>query len=120
MKNQTLVLLAVVMTLTALAFSYDTLRPKAYAIEPAAEVSSPDKPRKTMRAFSSEKELKDYFGQLAQRRERQAAKPEIAPSPNAAGGAVADSPTSLSKDAKQDDSITNTQHAGVDEGGIVK
>jgi len=118
MKNQTLVLLAVVLTLTALAFSYDTLRPKALAADPVAEVTSPEKPRKTMRAFGSEKELKDYFGQMAQRRERQAAKSEA--STNASGAAVADSAAPLAKDAKEDDSITNTQHAGVDEGGIVK
>jgi hypothetical protein len=76
-------------------------------------------PKKTMRAFRSESELKDYLRTLAQVRRRAmgaaygvpmeadnaiATKEEAGPSAGVAGS----------------DSVTNVQHAGVDEGGIVK
>lgn len=75
--------------------------------------------KKTMRPFRSDQELLNYFKELAakQKSERQR-------------GAVANSaqaPLSLAKEPAEakagkdkDDSVTNTQHAGVDEGGIVK
>ena len=77
--------------------------------------------KKTMRAFTSEEELKGYLRQLAEERQRaerrantqSANKPAAAPQEAASGLAKADG-------AGKDESITNTQHAGVDEGGIVK
>ncbi len=84
------------------------------------------KPRKTMRAFRSDQELKDFFRELDEKQKRDverqrsksgsssnAASPVSSPSGFAADG-VAD------KESKAEESITNTQHAGVDEGGIVK
>jgi len=74
---------------------------------------------KTMQAFHSEAELTVYLRQLAQKQARRSlfssmtslnsAVPEAAPAP-------------LAKAAKDgsNESITNTQHAGVDEGSIVK
>lgn len=77
-----------------------------------------------MRAFASEEELKAYFRQLAEQRKRdlekqraqvsENSKLEMSPAPPAAKAAQG----LASKD--EDDSVTNTQHAGVDEGGIVK
>jgi hypothetical protein len=95
--------------------------------DPAAETGIP---RKTMKAFSSEQELRDYFRawQERQRREneRRASKMKMASSgsaDSAANAATASAPSAspTAKEAKEsDDSVTNTQHAGVDEGGIVK
>jgi hypothetical protein len=75
-------------------------------------------PKKTMRAFRSEQELRDYLRTLAKMQRR------------AKGAALAGAPLAMeaeSKDASgpvagaQDkESVTNVQHAGVDEGGIVK
>ena len=84
---------------------------------------SPAKPGRTMRAFASEAELKEHFRKFQKARGRRensymmdgAANEAQPAAPTAAAKAGADS---KSKDA--DDSITNTQHAGVDEGGIVK
>ncbi len=82
------------------------------------------KPKKTMRAFGSEQELKDYFRAWEEKRRRaQRAQPVAKSAANA--GSMADTAASpalseASKDAKEDDSVTNNQHAGVDEGGIVK
>jgi hypothetical protein len=81
--------------------------------------------RKTMRAFGSEEELKNYFRQLVEARKRELARarseasgnPPPAPSANQAATSVAKSGEGYSA---KDESITNTQHAGVDEGGIVK
>ena len=71
---------------------------------------------KTMSAFSSEEELKRYLRALAEK-QRQAMRRE------AKGGLAMDSaaapPTQLAK-AEEPESVTNTQHVGVDEGGIVK
>jgi hypothetical protein len=71
--------------------------------------------KRTMEAFKSEAELTRYLQQLAarqRREEKSLAKPEATA---AAAPMVASEPPS-----KDDESVTNTQHAGVDEGGIVK
>lgn len=75
--------------------------------------------RKTMRPFRSEQELAAYFKELADKLKRsqgRRAKQEST-------GMLANSPAPASlADAKSgaDESVTNVQHAGVDEGGIVK
>jgi beta propeller domain-containing protein len=75
--------------------------------------------RKTMRAFGSEEELKNYFRQLAEQRKR-----TLKRAPGLGGGNQA--PASSGFDGgngtakTEGESITNTQHSGVDEGGIVK
>ncbi|MGD9588806.1 MAG: beta-propeller domain-containing protein [Pyrinomonadaceae bacterium] len=80
-------------------------------------------PRKTMRAFRSEQELRDYVRRWQEERrrdyERRAEKQKAISSSNATG--LAASPSAADKSANEaDDSVTNNQHAGVDEGGIVK
>ena len=71
-----------------------------------------------MRAFGSEEELRNYFRQLAEERKRQLARGR---SETNAPSASPMAEQAASADAKaKDESITNTQHADVDEGGIVK
>src|SRR5262249_12101203 len=70
-------------------------------------------PKKTMRAFGSDQELAGYLRELAKKQEqyvRRAAQPmaEIATKDGDSLGHTSA------------DSVTNVQHAGVDEGGIVK
>lgn len=94
-------------------------------------------PRKTMRAFGSEQELAKYFRQQAaemkRARERnrrtvamRAERANNAPTANAeASGDGSASAFSMTETvtvsaAENTDSVTNVQHAGVDEGGIVK
>jgi Beta propeller domain len=74
--------------------------------------------KKTMKAFASEAELSKYLADLAERQKRtrrgfdslQAgeAQPVNAAAPEA------------KVESEKDESVTNVQHAGVDEGGIVK
>jgi len=76
---------------------------------------------KTMRAFSSDQELKAYFRELAEIRKREGGitrsfygglpAPALTKSAESAAGSM---------DAVKQESITNVQDAGVDEGGIVK
>lgn len=69
------------------------------------------RPRKTLKPFRSQKELDDYFRKLAQRQK------------DRAGNVANESADKMSAPAAKDeadDSVTNVQHAGVDEGGIVK
>ncbi len=67
-----------------------------------------------MRAFGSEQELVRYFRELAQKSRREKTVEKY--SANDAAG-----PVGLAAEAKAEaESVTNTQHAGVDEGGIVK
>ena len=75
--------------------------------------------KKTMRAFRSEEELKRYLKELA---EKQTALARRSVSAGVASEAVSDGSVSAAKTALADkqESITNVQHAGVDEGGIVK
>jgi len=82
--------------------------------------------RKTMRAFASEDELKNYFRQLAEERKRQAVRRSAdantgpsAPAPMASAQAPAKAGEGTVAKSEAE-SVTNTQHAGVDEGGIVK
>src|SRR5882724_12644215 len=81
--------------------------------------------KKTMTAFGSDEELRNYFRQLVEEAKRAQARVrrEANASPPPAPG-LAPAATSAAKSgegyAAKDDSITNTQHAGVDEGGIVK
>jgi hypothetical protein len=84
--------------------------------------------QKTMRAFASEDELKNYFRQLAEERKRQAARARSEANANAPAAApmasqgIASTAKAGEGYAARDEaeSVTNTQHAGVDEGGIVK
>ncbi len=107
-----------ILVLTQTRFS-GSLTAANTVVDPAAEAL---KPRKTMRAFNSEQELKDYFRQwqeLQKRKyERRAENSKSASASNSSGLAT---PAPAAKEAKDaDDSVTNNQHAGVDEGGIVK
>jgi hypothetical protein len=82
--------------------------------------------RATMRAFSSEDELKNYFRHLAEEQKRQAVLARANANNNAppAPSGLAQAATTKAGDAyaakDEGESVTNTQHAGVDEGGIVK
>lgn len=92
----------------------------------APEIAVAIKPRKTMRAFRSEQEMKDYFRELAERQRRDAERRKESSANSAAksGSSVPlASPAADGmnlNDSKAEESVTNTQHAGVDEGGIVK
>ena len=96
-------------------------------VDPISELLTSSKPEKTMRAFGSEKELKDYFKALAEKQKREAQRRSETFAQGSANSTAA-SPAQADKaaeakpamDGKDDESITNTQHAGVDEGGIVK
>ena len=72
---------------------------------------------KTMTAFGSEEELKRYLRALAEKQRR--AMRREAKSGLAMDSAAPVAQASLAK-AEEPESVTNTQHAGVDEGGIVK
>lgn len=71
--------------------------------------------RKTMRAFGSEQELKSYFKELAEKQHQIRRRFEAMLAASAASKAVAGL-----ADTRAEESVTNVQHAGVDEGGIVK
>jgi len=78
-------------------------------------------PTKTMRAFHSDQELASYLRKLAEeqaRRQRSVVNNQAAPEPMPSSAPASKSDDA--KSAKDDESITNVQHAGVDEGGIVK
>jgi hypothetical protein len=67
-----------------------------------------------MKAFSSERELRRYFRKIAEKQDGAAKlKQEMY------AGGLAEVVT-VASSAEHQESITNTQHAGVDEGGIVK
>src|ERR1700730_10640044 len=73
-----------------------------------------------MRAFSSDQELAAYLRKLAEEQSRRArmlnAQASGQPLPSSAPMAKSDG----AKAGKDEESVTNVQHAGVDEGGIVK
>lgn len=67
-----------------------------------------------MKAFGSEREMERYFRQVAERAKRARFQSQADAASNATGLFT------VYDDAKEPESVTNTQHAGVDEGGIVK
>ena len=85
---------------------------------PPVDASGLFPPKKTMEAFKSEEELVHYFRELAekQRREQRATFDSMVNAQNAAPAAQ----LAGKEGTKEPESVTNTQHAGVDEGGIVK
>jgi len=77
--------------------------------------------KKTMQAFGSEQELAKYLRKLAEKQKARArgnAAESAMATPAEAPAAVAKSVDA--KSGKDEESVTNVQHAGVDEGGIVK
>lgn len=99
----------------------------------ASAAANANAPRKTLAAFASEQELAGLFKRWAdeaQRRrdEQQRARADKSASgalsqlaPQAAPAPAAAAPAALAKEAdSKAESVTNVQHAGVDEGGIVK
>ena len=87
---------------------------------------APPGPPKTMKAFTSEEELTRYLKKLAEEEKRRArmrasvSQSAAVPAPNL-DSAVANYGMLMAKSAEPaTESVTNTQHAGVDEGDIVK
>jgi hypothetical protein len=88
----------------------------ADAIPPVLAKSWTTPSKKTMRAFRSEAELAAYLKKLAEKQKAETRRAQK--SENAAATPAAPAAVGLASD--KDDSVTNVQHAGVDEGGIVK
>jgi hypothetical protein len=75
--------------------------------------------KKTMRPFRSEQELASYLRALAEKQKNGRRRAEM--QSLAMDGVASNMAASPAKDkAQPDESVTNVQHAGVDEGGIVK
>ena len=104
------------LTLTAVLITSGLLACTETATDTIPPVLASDLiPRKrTMEAFKSEAELVLYLRQLAEKQRRRVEKEAKAEATNAAPLA------GFNQFDKADESVTNTQHAGVDEGGIVK
>jgi Beta propeller domain len=116
MKTLLFVAIQTLVLITALSGCADIT---GEAIPPVLAKGPIPPPGKTMRAFRSEQELTTFLKELAA---KQATRQRAAGKAEAATGlytlAPESSPAGLDKSA--DESVTNVQHAGVDEGGIVK
>lgn len=98
----------------------------AFATASASAAPAATAPRKTLAAFTSEQELAELFKRWAdeaqRRRDEQRAQRALAGNALLSQAAPA-APAPAAKAAEaaaKDESVTNVQHAGVDEGGIVK
>ena len=78
--------------------------------------AQPAAPKKTLRAFTSDQELRSYFKELADKQKRRMARTKSVFGLAAPMASKVASPIA----GYENDSITNVQRAGVDEGGIVK
>lgn len=80
--------------------------------------------KKTMRPFRSDQELVRYLHELAEKQKSESKRGQFGAlntqAPESVGVAKEPTPADAKAGADKDDSVTNTQHAGVDEGGIVK
>src|SRR5688572_378715 len=102
-----------------------------FALPAAAQAASatPTAPRKTLQAFASEAEISALFQKWSdeqkrrqeETRQRRAMADSMSPpAPSSAPMAKAQSAVGSLAAGRADESVTNVQHAGVDEGGIVK
>jgi hypothetical protein len=77
--------------------------------------------QKTMRPFRTEQELAQYFHALAEKHRRQRQTSDyLADAQPTSNAGLASAPAEAKSVANKEESVTNTQEAGVDEGGIVK
>jgi hypothetical protein len=98
------------------------------AVPEISETNQGIKSRDTLPAFQSQAELDNFLRELAKKQERlrtemakNSASNSSSPMATPSSAEPSDSKAAESKsDRKDDESVTNTQHAGVDEGGIVK
>ena len=104
-------------TLTAVITTSGLLACTAATTDTIPPVSAADliPTKKTMKSFGSEAEMGRYFQALAEKQRE--ARARTAPKAEANSAPIVSSYGLLSK---ADESVTNVQHAGVDEGGIVK
>lgn len=110
-------LLILALTATATIFSLLACTPDPAAGIPPVVAASGSQVKKTMQAFKSEEELKQYLLTLAEKQRRQVRRAEAALS----AAPMADAAPGVANfKAEAEESVTNVQHAGVDEGGIVK
>ena len=117
MKNLFLLALTAALTISGVL----ACAPGTTETIPPVSASTLSPVKKTMKAFSSDQELKRYLRELAEKQRRLRGRAEL----EAQTAALpADKPAeelqSQGFGLKVDESVTNTQHAGVDEGGIVK
>ena len=79
-------------------------------------------PNRTMRAFRSEQELASYFRELAEKQKRERQWMSVYSPLSAPPAPIMKMSAGLAGDSRSEseDSVTNVQEAGVDEGGIVK
>jgi hypothetical protein len=96
---------------------HSTSRP---ATTDAAASHSASAPKKTMRAFGSEQELASYLKALAEKQKLALRLSDNYGAVPMAAKSAAPAAATAGADKDKDESITNVQHAGVDEGGIVK
>src|SRR3954454_24584114 len=119
MKQKVIILVAVAAIVTGIfVFSCGRFIAASDRSEAATDPPASAKPPRTMRAFRSEQELKSYFAQVSARATKREANKQVASESSPTTTTMADEVASGKADDKE--SITNTQHAGVDEGGIVK
>jgi hypothetical protein len=76
--------------------------------------------KKTMHAFRSEQELKNYFHEIAEKQKTRQRGVEAGYAGGTIGALAEPSKLTSADMARTSESVTNVQHAGVDEGGIVK
>jgi hypothetical protein len=111
-------LLTISLALGAATFlPYELPARHAAAAPPALDADATPQPRPTLRAFRSEAELTEYLRRHAPRRERQRAVDNVA---QMSAAPLALQEVVVTGSAAASESVTNVQHAGVDEGGIVK
>ncbi len=87
---------------------------------PVAGWAVPTTPKKTLTAFASEDELAALFKRWAEEAKRRRDESRARALAQAPASAPAPAASAKEATAGAADSVTNVQHAGVDEGGIVK
>jgi len=117
MKTLFLIAITSVLTIAGLAACAEM---PADGVPPVFAYGSMTPPEKAMRAFRSEQELASYLRELAEKQRRNPSSMQAATETVNVTSSASDKSANQEPASRSDESVTNVQHAGVDEGGIVK
>ncbi|MEZ5344296.1 MAG: beta-propeller domain-containing protein [Pyrinomonadaceae bacterium] len=122
MKNSILSVLVLLLAAGSFLFSYTAINGSKSKPRLQKKTRTVNNQSDTLTSFESQKELDGFLAELKAERERRQNNTDLNSNSNTSSSnsatvdvAAAPSPSSYDKD-----SVTNVQHAGVDEGGIVK
>ncbi len=119
MKKFLLIFVGIIFVVGGILLIYPKINVAENVNTKLPEIGGIQKPKDTLEAFGSQKELESFLKKFAKEQSR-ARKTESKMDANSVSLSESDSMDKAAAPTAEAESVTNVQHAGVDEGGIVK